>query len=363
MEVPILKGVYVDAVGEFRAKYPRNLIPVPTDSGISKGYLRPAEGIVQRGTGPGIGRGGINWNGTEYRVMGTKLVSVSAAGAVMALGDVGGTGQVTLDYSFDRLAIASGGSLFYWDGVSLRQVTDPDLRTVVDVHYIAGYFMTTDGVDIIVTDLNDPFSVNPLHYGSSEADPDPVLAVDELRNEAYAFNRYTTEVFQNIAGDNFPFQVIEGAQVPRGTIGTHAYADFLNSFAFLGSGRKEAPAIYLLVPGDTQKLSTRGIDQLLLGYTEAQLSTAVVESKVDKNHELLLVHLPDQTLVFDATATKAVGEQVWYTLGSSVVGKAQYRARNLIWCYDKWCVEDPSSTALGYLRRHRGLALRAGHRP
>lgn len=349
MQIPILNGVYTDAAPDFRTSYPRNLVPVPKAQGISSGYLRPAPGVVERGTGPGVGRGGINWNGQVYRVMGTKLVRVAADGTITELGDVGAGAQVSLDYSFDRLAIVSGGSLFYWDGATLQRVTDPDLGTVLDMRWIAGYFMVTDGQYLIVTDLNDPFSINPLKYGSSEADTDPIKAVDQLRNEAYAFNRYTIEVFQNVGGDNFPFQRIEGAQVPRGIIGTHAYTQFLGTFAFIGGGRNEAPAVYLLLPGDTSKVSTREIDQLLLEYAEDDLATAIMETRVDKGHELLLIHLPDQCLAYDAAASKIVGEPVWFTLTSSLVGRGTYRARNLVWCYDAWNVEDPTTSKLGTL--------------
>ncbi len=47
--------------------------------------------------------------------------------------DVGFGAQATLDYSFDRLAVASGGNLFYFDGSNLTEVTDPDLGYVVDM--------------------------------------------------------------------------------------------------------------------------------------------------------------------------------------------------------------------------------------
>ena len=76
--------------------------------------------------------------------------------------------------------------------------------------------MLTDGEFLIVTELNDPFSVSPLKYGSSEADPDPVKAILKLRNEPYALNRYTIEVFDNVGGEGFPFQRIEGAQTQTG---------------------------------------------------------------------------------------------------------------------------------------------------
>lgn len=349
MQIPVLNGIYTDADADFRTSYPRNLVPVPKQTGIAQGYMRPADGIAAFGVGPGLDRGGINWNGQMYRVMGSKLVRVSQDGTVYVLGYVGDGGQVTLDYSFDRLAIASAGKLWYWDGTTLAQVTDPDLGTVVDMRWIAGYFLCTDGTSLIVTELNDPFSVNPLKYGSAESDPDPIVGVDEMRNEAYALGRYTIEVFQNVGGDNFPFQRIEGAEVSRGIIGTHAYCQYLSTFAFVGSGRNEAPAVWLMVPGDTDKLSTREIDQVLATYSEEQLAAVVVEARVDKGHQLLLVHLPDRCLVFDGAATKAVGEPVWFTLDSGLVEPATYRARGLVWCYDQWNVGDPTSTSLGRL--------------
>jgi len=350
MQIPIISGIYTDSgAPDFRSSYPRNLVPVPKPQGISNGYLRPADGIAQIGTGPGVDRGGINWSGTHVRVMGTSLVSVTAAGAVTTLGDVGAGGPVTMDYSFDRLGVASGGKLFYWNGTTLTQVTDPDLGYVKDMRWIAGYFLTTDGTNLITTDLADPASINPLHYGSAEADPDPIQAVDELRNEAYAFGRYTVEVYQNIGGTGFPFQRIEGAQVGKGIMGTHAYCGLGDTFMFTGSGRGEAPAVYQMIPGNVTKVSTREIDQILLGYTEMQLATIVMETRVDKAHQHVLIHLPDQTLVYDTIGSQAMGEPIWFSLTTSLVGLGQYRARGLVWCYDQWNVGDPTSTALGKL--------------
>ena len=349
MQVPIISGIYTDSAPDFRTSYPRNMIPVPKENGISKGYLRPADGIDQTGTGPGIDRGGINWNGQLYRVMGTSLCLVAADGTVTTLGDVGAGGPVTMDYSFDKLAIASGGRLYYWSGSTLTQVTDPDLGTVNDLRWIAGYFMTTDGTSLVVTDLADPLSVSPLRYGSSESDPDPILAVDELRNEAYAFNRYSVEVFQNVGGTGFPFQRVEGAQVTKGPIGGGAYASLGDTFVFLGSGRGEAPAVYQMVPGNVSKISTREIDQVLLSYSGEDLAAVVMETRVDKNHQHVLLHLPDQCLVYDTIGSQAIGEPIWFSLDSGVIAKAAYRARNLVWCYDQWNVGDPTSSAIGRL--------------
>lgn len=348
-QIAVMSGTYTDSDADFRSSYPVNLVPVPKDNGVAKGYLRPADGVVRDGAGPGIDRGGINWNGTYLRAMGTNLVSISPTNAITPLGGLAGTGQVSFDYSFDRLAIAAGGSLYYLTGSLLTKVTDPDLGTVLDVIWVDGYFMTTDGEFLVVTELNDPFAVNPLKYGSSEADPDPVKGLLKIRNEVYALNRHTIEVFDNIGGDLFPFQRIEGAQIQKGIIGTHCACEFSDAVAFLGSGRNEAPGIYIGANASTTKISTREIDEILATYTEAQLATSVLEKRIDKGHQHLWVHLPDRTMVYDLAGSTAVQEPLWFYMTSGIEGFSQYRAKNLVWVFDRWNCADPTTTSFGHL--------------
>lgn len=352
MQIPILSGIYSDNGPDLRTSYPVNMVPTPVASGISESFLRPGDGIVGNGTGPGTDRGGIFWNGVCYRVMGSKLVTVSSTGTVTVLGDVGNDGRlVTMDYSFELLGIASSGGLYFYDPAAgtVTQNTDPDLGTVIDMCWVDGYWMTTDGEFLVVTDLTNPLSVNPLKYGSSEADPDPVVALVKLRNEVYAINRNTIEVFDNVGGELFPFARIDGAQVQKGAVGTFAACIFMEQIAFMGGGRNEEPGIYLGANATATKVSTDEVDRILATYTEAQLSEVKLEARNDKAHQHLYVHLPDRTLVFDAAASEAVKQYVWFTLTSTTVGFAQYRARNLVWAYNRWLVGDPQSSAVGYL--------------
>lgn len=363
LQIPVLSGIYADVTPQLRTSLPLNLVPVPIDSGISQGYLRPGDGLVSFGTGPGNDRGAINWNGTLYRVMGSILVSVSSSGVVTTLGDVGNDfTPVTFTYGFDRLAIASNDDLFYWDGTTLSQVTDPDLGIVLDVEWVDGYFMTTDGTNLVVTELNDPTSVNPLKYGSSEADPDPIKAILKLRNEVAALNRHTIEFFDNVGGDLFPFARIEGAQIEKGCVGTHACCIFQDTVAFLGGAFNEQVSVYLGVNGTANKVATHEIDTILADYTEAELAAANVEERKDGSHLFLYVHLPDRTLVYDAGASGELGTPVWFVLTSSATNYDQYRCQNMVRIYDKWIGGDPGGTSLSYLSKdvssHLGEAVR-----
>lgn len=350
MQVPVLSGIYADTKADFRTSYPVNLIPVPKETGISQGYLRTAEGIEQFSIDalPGLDRGGIVWNGNLYRVMGGSLVLINSDGTHSVMGNVGSGAQCSFDYSFDRLAIASNGQLYYYNS-SLIQVLDGDLGNVTDVVWIDGYFVTTDGISLVVTELNDPTSVNPLKYGSSETDPDPVTGLLKVRNELVALNRYTIEIFDNVGGENFPFQRVEGAMIPKGCVGTHGKCKVAQTFAFLGGGRNEPCSVYLAASGGAQKIATREIEILINRFTENELASVVVEAREYDLHQHVYIHLPDMTLVYDIAATQATEQPVWFILRSGVDGKQAYRAMNFNYCYNQWLCGDKQSALVGKL--------------
>jgi hypothetical protein len=366
MQISILSGAYSSGV-DFRTSYPVNLIPVPKVSGLSAGYLRPAEGLSLFSASPGKCRGGVNWRDEAYFVCADKLIKVAEDGAITTVDMIGNDNKpVRFSFSFDRLGIASAGKLYYLKNNILTQVTDSDLGLVNDVKYLNGYFLTTDGDFIVQTSISDPTSVSPYTYGSAEIDPDPIVGLLVNRNELHAVNRYSIETFAVTSGSSvveyFAFARLNGAAIQKGAVGRDAACVYNEAIAFLGSGRNEAPAVYIGENAQTLKLSTREIDQILAGYTEAQLSESVVEARTDKGHKLLYIHLPDKTLVYDSAATVALQEPVWFVLTSSLVGDSQYLGRHFVWAYNRWLCGDPTSGRIATLSEtdanHYGAIVR-----
>lgn len=346
MQIPILSGITGGKNAEFAVSYPVNLEPVIVDSKISKGQLRSAHGVEPFGEGPGLDRGGINWNGTLYRVMGSKLVTVSTVGAVTVLGEVGDDGRpVAFDYSFDRLGIASAQGLYYWDGDSLAAVTDPDLGNVLDMIWVDGYWMTTDGNYIVVTELSDPSAIDPLKYGSAEADPDMIVGLIKYREEVYALGRHTIQVFQNVGTSGFPFAAVRGATIPYGCVSASAKCLFADSFAFVGSARGEPVGVYIAGQGNASKVSTKEIDELIAEVADP--ATIVLENRAIGGQRRLVVHLDDKALIlpFDTSNDARIG--AWYIAQSGQFGT--YRPRYAVDCYGKSIVGDRSSSKLGFL--------------
>lgn len=345
MRIPILSGIYAKGTGDFAVSYPVNRDPVIMDTGISEGFLRAPLGITQIGTGPGADRGGISWLGICYRVMGTKLVSVAADGTPTVLGGVGDGGPCGFDYSFDNLIVNSGDRLYYYNATDgFRQLSDIDLGPVRDTIYVDGYTMTTDGASIVVTELNDPMSVNPLKYGSSEEDPDPITGLFHMHGEVYAMNANTIQIFQNIGGNGFPFQTVKSATIPYGCCGPRAKCAFIGTIAFIGSQRNAAPGVYLAGAGDADKISAKDVDDDIASLSDDDLFDVWAESRNESDEQRLYVHLPSRTWVFHAQASKTAGIKIWTSYDNN--GSA-YNGRGLVYCYGMWIVGD----ALGRIGR------------
>jgi hypothetical protein len=288
--------------------------------------------------------------------MGTKLCSIAADGTVTQIGDVGSGGRCPIDYSFDRLAIASNSTLWYYstDG-GLVQVSDPDLGAVVDMLWIDGYFMCTDGTYIVVTELSDPTQVKPLKYGSAEEDPDPITGLIKYRDEAYVLGRFTIQPFKNVGGGGFPFATDLGVTIPFGCVGPWAKCLFSDGFAFVGSGRNQGLNVY--VAGLTATANPIGCRELCDALDALPDPSVVeVETRSDRNELRLMVHLPAETWVFLLNASTAAGVPIWYRIVTDSNG---YRCRNAIDAYGLSIVGDTQSGAFGYLdaatRDHFGI--------
>lgn len=354
-QVSILSGITGESGVDIKASYPINLVPVPRQSGVSAGYLRTAEGITRFDGGnpavSGRGRASIFWKGLAYWVIGDQLCSLQSTGEIKPIGYVGDDGKdASMAYSFDRLAIASATSLYYLKGGVLSKVTDPDLGPVISVEWMDGYFVTTDGISIVVTELSDPAKVDPLKYGSSEADPDPVIGLIKIRQELLAVNRNTIEVFSDVGGAGFPFQRNNGAIIEKGAVGTHMFCRFDQVLAFVGGGENEPCSVYLGSGGNATKVATREIEDILATYTEAELSSGTAGYRMHRKHQSMIISLPRHTMVYDAAASLALETPVWYHLSSSTDFTQPLQGRHFLFAYNRWLMDDLVQPRIGEMR-------------
>lgn len=365
--IPIARGSYTDAGAEWRTSYPRNLVPTIKESGISQMFLRSHEGLTRFDVNApvltGIDRGAINWQGTCYRVIGTNFVSIDASGNVTVIGQIPDDGKpVAMDYGYSNqgIGIVAGQTLWFYtvqtpaggvlNSPQLQKCTDQNVGLPIDMIWMAGYFVLTDGKSVYVTQLANQFTFNTQLFGSSSNQPDPINGLWKFRNELYVGNRYQVPVFDNQGGTGFPFVENQGATIQKGVIGPQAKCLTSQGFAFLGGARGEAASVWLSAGlGIAQNIATREIQKLIKQYTEIQLAGATLEYWAEDEQQFIYLHLPDYTLAYDVAGSQGAQQPLWFMLDSSMDGTGAWRAWHPVYCYGKFLFGDKQDQRIGFL--------------
>lgn len=328
----LIKGDSIGTESDYRDALPVNM------SGIAKpmfgvsGYMLQTPGLTQYGKGIGIDRRGI-WNerhAQHYRVSGDSLIKVGSGGDVTKLGQITGLDTASLPYSFNTQGIVADGRFWLYDSVNgLVEVTDPDLGDPVDCVWVDGYYFFTDLENIYHTSILNETQIDPLKFATAEFSPDPTLGVAKtVDNKVMAFGRYTIEYFTNRASANFAFTRIATRAIKSGIVGTHCKAEMMNTWFIMGGRKEEDVSIHQVGVGTVNKIASREVDKILSKYTEDQLSKSVLETRVEDDYHYLIVHLPKETLMFNAEIAGAVGKDAaWSVLKTDVLGDAQWRAK------------------------------------
>ena len=259
LPVTLIKGDSHGSEVDYRDNLPINMYVVKRDILEAQGYLVGYSGLTSFGTGSGIDRGGL-YNErliNHYRVSGLKLISVAADGTVVELGDVTGTKQAAMPYSFNTQAIIVDGKMWLYESVGgFVEITDGDLGDPIDGVWINGYYFLTDGEYLYHTDIADETAIDPLKFATAEFMPDKSLGLLKTSdNKVAVFGRYTIEYFADIAQANFAFTRIESRAQKVGIVATHAKCELGGTFYITGGPKEEGIGVYTVKSGSSSSIS------------------------------------------------------------------------------------------------------------
>lgn len=353
-QLPIIKGEKVADNADYRDALLVNYTAVYKPVRGSNGYILSHPGLTSLATGLGVDRGAI-WNerqGEHFRISGTNLITLSPTGTVTDIGTIPGSDQASLAYSFTTQSIVANGRWYLYDGTDLTQITGTAVGTPIDHTWIDGVYFFTDGENLYHTETLDETEIAPLNFATSEFSPDPTLAVDKTsENQVIVFNRYTTEWFENVATDNFGWRRIKGKAVKCGIVGTHAETEMVGVFYVIGGGKEESPSVHMISGGSYKSIASREVDKVLAEYTEDELSTAVLETRVQDRDRFILVRLLRDTLIFNQTIAEKVGIDSAWSILRTGTGNGIWRAANGV--YDPripcWVYGDSTDSSIACL--------------
>ena len=314
MKTPILGGAYVARSINAADNRLVNLFPeaVPEGSGGKEGgFLSRCPGLsVQTTVGSGPIRGLWQYNGYAYAVSGSELYKIDSDYGATKLGDVTGTGPVSMVDNGTQLFVACNPDGFIYNDSTLvfAQITDVDFPGAVTVGYLDGYFVFNEpnSQKFWVTSLLDGTSVDPLDFASAEGYPDDIVSLNVNHREIWLFGNNSIEVWYNAGTPDFPMARIQGAFMESGCEAAYSVAKLDNALYWLGSDARGRGMVYRSNGYNFIRVSTHAIEYEIQNYGD--ISDAIGYTYQQAGHAFYVLTFPNaqKTWCYD------VATQLWH---------------------------------------------------
>ena len=301
---PILGQAYVARSPNAADNRMVNLYPELTPSGKTTAYLQRCPGlklIADLGFGPI--RGFWAFKDYTYVVSGFRLYSLDKTYNFKFIGNVSGTGPVSMADNGYQIFIACNGPSYIYNlnTSTLAQITDVDFPGAVTVVYLDGYFIFNEpnSQRIWSSYLLDGTQIDPLSYASAEASSDLVVSLLVQKRELWVFGTNSIEVWYNAGTSNFPLARITGAFNELGSAAAFSAAKLDNAIFWLGSDARGNGIVYQANGYSGQRVSTHSIEWQIQQY--ASLSDAIGFTYQQDGHSFYVLNFPTAgtTFVYD----------------------------------------------------------------
>jgi len=320
MKSPILGSSYVARSVNAADNRMVNLFPeIIPEGGKEPAFLNRAPGLRLLTTcGSGPVRGLWQLGDYGYVVSGTELYQVTSAWVATKIGDVSGTGPVSMADNGIQLFIACNGPSYIYNSNTLAfaQITDPDFPGAVTVGYLDGYFVFNEpnSQRIWVTSLFDGSSIDPLDFASAEGSPDGLVSLIIDHREAWLFGTNSVEVWYDAGLVDFPLTRIQGAFNEIGCAAAYSVAKLDNGLFWLGSDARGKGIVYRANGYTGTRVSTHAVEWHIQQY--ADISDALAYTYQQDGHAFYVLVFPsaNTTWVYDV-ATGAWTERAGLTNG------------------------------------------------
>ena len=312
MKTPILGSAYVARSINAADNRMVNLFPeIIPEGGKEPAFLNRAPGLTKLATvGTGPIRGLWTFNGIGYVVSGSELYKITSNYVATKLGDVSGTGPVSMADNGTQLFIACGGPSYIYNSLTnvFVQITDPDFPGALTVGYLDGYFVFIEpnSQKVWVTALLEGTSVDPLDFASAEGSPDNLVGMIVDHREVWLYGTNSVEVWYDAGNQDFPLQRIQGAYNEIGCAATYSVAKLDNGLFWLGADARGQGIVYRANGYTGQRVSTHAIEYAIAQYPI--ISDAVAYTYQQEGHAFYVLTFPSA----NATWVYDVSTQAWH---------------------------------------------------
>ena len=377
MQISLIQGSKIDD------KTSHTIIKHPVNTYSKDGKMRTIGGIVLFSSIKDLDRNGffINTGAIKdhFRVIGNQLISFDYSGTQTYIDGkvpINGNDRVKFEATVQNLIFCAGEKYYLYNPdkgireckylskkVKPKDPYIPDttkpLGKILDLTYIKQFVVLLvhdETLDIVKMQQSNP-QADDIFIGRStidDTDPDRSVAIEAETDFFILFNRKTiTFWYAKVSNPNaFSFLPAESKQIDGGIINRDAKARILGTWAVLSiTVPNQEPNIYLL--GSTLKpIGSIEIQNIIKRYSENDLTLTVLESYQQDGIDMLIVHLPFDTLLFNSS------NNLWTILQSKdkTLRNIPYRAINIVRDErnNQFIVGDKFETRLGILEQTIG---------
>ena len=312
MKTPILGGSYVARSVNAADSRMVNLFAegIP-EGGKEAAFLNRAPGLRLLATvGDGPIRGLWRMGNYGYVVSGKELYRLNADWTSLYIGNLSGTGPVSIADNGTQMFIACNGPSFIYNSTTeeFAQIADTDFPGAVTVGYLDGYFVFNEPQSqrVWVTSLLDGTAIDPLEFASAEGSPDQLVAAIVDHREAWLFGTNSIEVWYDAGSADFPLQRIQGAFNEIGLAAAYSVAKLDNGLFWLGADSRGQGIVYRSNGYTGKRISTHAVEWQIQQYGD--ISDAIGYTYQQDGHAFYVLVFPseDTTWVYD------VSTELWH---------------------------------------------------
>ena len=330
MQTPILGQAYELRSPNAADNRMVNLYPeIIPNEGQTSGWLQRAPGLRLLAT---IGSGPVRgvWDfqsdtNTAFVVSGSELYQINANYSATLLGNIEGSGPVSIADNGTQIFIAANPKGYIYDTTTqvFQEITDGDFPGAVTVAYLDGYFVFNEpnSQKVWVTSLLNGLSIDPLDFASAEGTPDQLTSLIVTNREVWLFGTNSIEVWYDAGAPDFPLARIQGASNELGCAAPYSVAKIDNGVFWLGADARGNGVVYRSNGYTGVRASNHALEWQIQSYGD--ISDAIAYTYQQDGHFFYVLTFPSasKTWVYDVTT------QSWHERASWSNGQF-YRHRS-----------------------------------
>ena len=266
-----------------------------------------------------------------FWVAGSTLYEV-AGGTATSRGTLStSSGFVGMDDNKTQLAIVDGVNLYVFTLATnvLTLIVSAGWRGSDEVQELDGYYILVDPEtdQFYLTAIDDGTALDALDFSSADSAPDDIVTHRVSHRQLWLFGEYSTEIWINSGGADFPFVRYQSYTLDIGCVGKRACIAAADTLMWIGKTDRGSGIVYMASGNQPTRVSTIAVEKALQGSSD--LSAATMWAYQIEGHEFIGINAPglETTWVYDAAV------QQWHERGEWDAGWLPLRSK-LVTAFD-----------------------------